>query len=160
MSRSSFLYKYYYPKSKDEQILYLKQQHVFSSAKFSKYCRSVDHSNYRHEKGFPTNLPKLTMLQIRYKELYSFFTDIFSSANFTGRHVWSGCFFDSLFLTWFVSKYHSATATISAKLFLVLGMTRNCVNAMSNHGQSLWSQIPRQSKDLRNSQKLRKLVAI
>ena len=124
------------------------------------FLNIVDNSNYHHEKGFPTNWPKLTMLQIRYRELYSFFTDIFSSANFTGRHVWSGCFFDSLFLTWFVSKCHSATATISAKLFLVLGMTRNCVNAMSKHEQSLRPQIPRQSKDLRNSQKLRKLVAI
>ena len=124
------------------------------------FLNIVDNSNYLHEKGFPTNLPKLAVLQIRYKELYSFFTDIFSSANFTKRHVWSGCFADSLFLTWFVIKYYSATATISAKLFLVLGMTRNCVNAMLKHGQSLWSQIPRQSKDLRNSQKLRKLVAI
>ena len=124
------------------------------------FLNIVDNSNYHHEKGFSTNLPKLTMLQIRCKELYSFFTVIISSANFTGRHVWSGCFFDSLFLTCFVIKYHSATATISAKLFLVLGMTRNCVNAMSKHGQSLWSQIPRQSKHLRNSQKLRKLVVI
>ena len=124
------------------------------------FLNIVDNSNYLYEKGFPTNLPKLAVLQIRYKELYSFFTDIFSSANFTRRHVWSDCFADSLFLTWFVIKYYSATATISAKLFLVLGMTRNCVNAMSKHGQSLWSQIPRQSKDLRNSQKLRKLVAI
>ena len=124
------------------------------------FLNILDNSNYPHEKSFPINFPKLTMLQIRYRELFSFFTDTLSAANFTGRHVWSGCFFDSLFFTWFVIRYHSATALISTKLFLVLGKTFNCVNAMSKQGQRLCSQIPRQSKDLPNSQKVRKLVPI
>ena len=58
LSRCSFLWKYYYPKSKDAQMLYLisfKQQD-FSKAKFSKY------STYLHEKVSPVILHNLKML--------------------------------------------------------------------------------------------------
>ena len=64
LSRSSFLCKYYYPKSKDEQMLYLtsfKQQN-FSKAKFSKYLTVSSCSTYLHEKGFPAILAKLKLL--------------------------------------------------------------------------------------------------
>ena len=64
LSRSSFLCKYYYPKSKDEQMLYLAsfRYQNFSKAKFSKYLILSSYSTYVHEKGFPANLLKLKML--------------------------------------------------------------------------------------------------
>ena len=36
----------------------------------------------------------------------------------------------------------SAIATISKNLFLVFGMTPNCANTMSEHGQKLWRNPP------------------
>ena len=62
--RISFLCKYYYPKSKDDQMLYLtsfKQQN-FSKTAFSKYLTLTSCSTYLHEKGFPAILPRLKML--------------------------------------------------------------------------------------------------
>ena len=63
LSRSSFLCKYYYPKSKDEQMLYLTSFKLqnFSKAKFSKYLTLNSCSTYLHEKGFPAILPRLKM---------------------------------------------------------------------------------------------------
>ena len=64
LSRISFLCKYYYPKSKDEQMLYLTSFKLqnFSKAKFSKYLTLNSCSTYFHEKGFPAILPRLKML--------------------------------------------------------------------------------------------------
>ena len=64
LSRISFLCKYYYPKSKDEQMLYLTSFKLqnFSKAKFSKYLTLNSCSTYLHEKGFPAILPRLKML--------------------------------------------------------------------------------------------------
>ena len=51
------------------------------------------------------------------------------------------------------------TAIISINLFLVLGMARNCANMISNMDKGC-QEIPLEGKELRNSRKLRKLVAI
>ena len=53
-----------------------------SIAKFSEYLTTSSSSTYLHEKGFafPAILPKLLILQTRYEEISSFFTDILSSA--------------------------------------------------------------------------------
>ena len=53
----------------------------------------------------------------------------------------------------------SATATISTILFLILGMTPNCANTISNMEKGC-QEIPLKGKDLRNSQNLSKVVAI
>ena len=62
LSRSSFLCKYYYPKSKDEQMLYLASFKMAACLLNSKYLTTSPYSTYLHEKGFPAILPKLTML--------------------------------------------------------------------------------------------------
>ena len=99
------------------------------------------------------------MLQIKCEYFFFFFTDILPSANFTGRHIRKGCFFERLLFIWFAITEHSATDTISTNLFFVLGMTPNSANVISKHGERL-EEILWQSEDLRNSRKLRKLVAI
>ena len=91
------LCKYDYPKSKDEQILYLASFKI-SQAKFSKYLTVSSYSTYLHEHGFPAILGKLKVLQIKSEYFFSFFTDILSSANFTRRHIRNGCFFDIFYM--------------------------------------------------------------
>ena len=74
-----------------------------------------------------------------------------------GRQIQDGCFFDSLFFTRVITQQRSTTATLSIDLFLVLGMTPNCANTISKHRQGR-EEFP--GKELCNSPKLRKLVAI
>ena len=62
LSRSSFLCKYYYPKSKDEQMLYLASFKMAAYLLNSKYLTTSPYWTYLYEKGFLAILPKLTML--------------------------------------------------------------------------------------------------
>ena len=57
-------------------------------------------------------------------------------------------------------KQRSAAATtISTNLFLVLWMTPNCANTISNMDKGC-QETPLKGKELRNTRKLRKVVAI
>ena len=58
------------------------------------------YSTYLHEKGFPAIFPKLKMLQITCEYFFSFFTDILPSANFIGRYIRNGCFFDVFYMVY------------------------------------------------------------
>ena len=81
--RLFFLCKYYYARSKDEEILYLTLFKMAACLLNSKYLTTRPYSTYFHEKGFPAILLKLTMLQVRYKGFFSFFIDILPSVNLT-----------------------------------------------------------------------------
>ena len=90
-------------------------------------------------------------------KFFPFFTDILPSVNFTGRHNQNGCFFESLFFTWAITK--KCSAAISTNLFLIFEMTPNCANTISNMDKGC-QEILLQSKDFRNSRKLNKAAAI
>ena len=64
LSRRSFLCKYYYPKSKDKQMLYLTSFKMGACLFNCKYLTTspISSSTHLHEKDFPAILPKLTML--------------------------------------------------------------------------------------------------
>ena len=107
----------------------------------SKYLTASLYSTYLHEKGsvFPAILPRPTILYTRYEEI-SFFLLIYVNHLrhiITARHIRNGCFFDSLFFTWIIVKWRSATAATSANLFLVFGMIPHCANTISKHGKRL-----------------------
>ena len=63
---------------------------------------------------------------------FPFFLYILPSATFTGRHARNSCFFDSLFFYKSYNKVALSAATISTMLFLVIGMTPNYANTISN----------------------------
>ena len=56
-------------------------------------------------------------------------------------------------------KLCSATATISTELFIVLRVTSNCTNTISNMEKDC-QEISLQSKELHDSLKLRKIVVL
>ena len=119
------------------------------------------YSTYLHEKGsvFPAILPKLTNFKLGTKKFLTFLFLFFDQLKhiIAGRQIQNGCFFDSLFFTRVITQYRSTTATISTDILLVLGMTPNCANTISEHGQGHEEFL---GKELSNSPKLRKVVAI
>ena len=89
--------------------------------------------------------------------LFHFFINIFPSANFTKRYMQSGCFFDSLFITWIIIKKHSPTATIQKLYSLFLGWH---VIAQYRNNDKCCEETLQQDKDIRKSQNLRRVGAI
>ena len=89
LSRRSFLCKYYYPKSKDEQMLYLTSFKMAACLLNCKYLTTspTTSSTYLHEKF------------LRTKNLFPFSLAFFHQLIL--HFIWNGCFFDSLFFTWF-----------------------------------------------------------
>ena len=73
LSRSSFLCKYYYPKSKDEQMLYLTSFKMAACLLNSKNLTTSPYSANLYEKGFLAILPKLTMLLVSYEDFFFLF---------------------------------------------------------------------------------------
>ena len=96
---------------------YSKQQEIFSIAIM--FC----FSNHLAQTDNIVNYVRTTFL---------FFLYILPSATFTGRHARNSCFFDSLFFYKSYNKVALSAATISTMLFLVIGMTPNYANTISN----------------------------
>ena len=102
MLESSFLCKYYYPTTKAEQMLYLTSFHramIFSITQLSKYLTTSLYSTYLSWKMscFSSHLAQTDNIvnQVRRNVFLLYWHS--SSANFTGRYIWNGCLFDSLF---------------------------------------------------------------
>ena len=97
LSRGSFLCKYYYPKPKDEQMLYLTSFKITACLLNSKYSNKSSYSTHLHEKGFLAILPKRQCCKLGTIIFSPFFIYILPSANFT--------FYSERLLLWFFIFY-------------------------------------------------------
>ena len=96
---------------------YSKQQEIFSIAIM--FC-------------FSNHLAQTDNIVNYVRTTFPFFLYILPSATFTGRYARNSCFFDSLFFYKSYNKVALSAATISTMLFLVIGMTPNYANTISN----------------------------
>ena len=91
---SSFLCKYYCPKSKCKQMLYLTSFKIpvnWSIDKFSKYLTTSSYEN-----GFFLSCRNWQYSNLGTKKFFIDIIDIFPSPTFMGKFIRNGCFFDSL----------------------------------------------------------------
>ena len=81
---------------------------------------------------FQTSCSNWKYCKLGAKNFFSNLLMFFQQHIITGSDIWNSYFSDSLFFTWVMIKWRSATAAISANLFFVLAMTPNCANPIHN----------------------------
>ena len=141
--------KYYYSKSKDEQMLYLTSFKLAADilkAKFSKYLTASSYSTYLPEKGFLKmvlfflqSFPNGKNCKLGTKKFLPFLLTFFHQLKaYYHRNTCSERLLLSFFI--FYMSYNQVVLCNSYyfnKLIPLLGMTPNCVNTISKHGKRL-----------------------
>ena len=104
---------------------------IFSIAKFFD-CKFIFKLSSWKRLFFQTSCSNWKYCKLGAKTFFPNLLMIFQQHSITGSNIWNCYFSDSLFFTWVMIKWRSATAAISTNLFFVLAMTPNCANTIHN----------------------------